>query len=50
LPGLREQLKHFRFDYDAGLMLGQDARFALNNTLLPAHDSSGQPRGDRKPR
>jgi len=43
--------KHFRFGHDAGLMLGHEvARFALNNALLPAHDSSGQPRGDRKPR
>jgi len=43
--------QHFRFDHDAGLMLGHEvARFALNNALLPAHDSSGQPRSDRKPR
>src|SRR6266566_9772111 len=40
--------QHFRFDHDAGLMLGHEvARFALNNALLPAHDSSGQPRRDR---
>jgi len=37
--------QHFRFDHIAGLKLGHEvARFALSNSLLPAHDSAGQHR------
>ena len=35
--------QHFRFDHVAGLSLGHVvARFALDDALLPAHDSSGR--------
>jgi len=37
--------QHVRFDHVAGLKLGHKvARFVLDNALLTAHDSSGQPR------
>ena len=35
--------QHTRLDHEAGLTLGHDvAGFVLQNTLLPAHDSSGK--------